>query len=83
MDPHDWLQLVAGALGTDVPTQAQVDDLLSLAGTAAHASERWAAPVTCAMVAAAGLDPAEARALVERLASGAAGTPGATAEGDA
>lgn len=71
MDPQDWLDRVAEALGTTAPTAQEVEDLLALAGTAAHTSERWAAPVTCAMVAAAGLAPAAARALVERLAADA------------
>ena len=59
---------VAAALGVDAPGEQDVEDLLAVASTAAHASERWAAPITCALVAAAGLDPAEARTLVDRVA---------------
>lgn len=74
MDPHDWLARVAEALGTTAPDAAEVEDLLAVASVAAHASQRWAAPVTCAMAAAAGLTAAQARELVEGLVADAAGS---------
>lgn len=73
MDAQEWVGRVATAVGVATPTAAEVEDLLSLAGTAAHLTERWVAPVTCALVAAAGLTPAEGRALVEGLAAGEGG----------
>ena len=67
MTRDEWLARLAVELGTPPPTAAEVDALLALAGRAAHASERTAAPLTCWMVARAGRDPLEASALVERL----------------
>jgi hypothetical protein len=42
-----WLAEFAAKLGMDPPTKGEVKDLLDLAGTAAHASERTAAPIAC------------------------------------
>lgn len=68
VDGSAFVDAVAAELGVDAPGEQDVEDLLAVASAAAHASERWAAPVTCALVAAAGLDPAEARTLVDRVA---------------
>lgn len=73
VDPHQWMRTLATALDTDPPTQAEIDDLLSLAGTAAHTAERWVAPISCWLLARAGTPTAEGRALVERLAAAATG----------
>jgi len=50
------------------PTESEITALLALAATAAHASERIAAPLSCWLSAKAGLDPLEAQAVAERLA---------------
>ena len=63
----DWLSRFAAELGTDPPSAEEISDLLALAGIAAHTSERTAAPVSCWLVAWAGLGPAEARLAAERL----------------
>jgi hypothetical protein len=55
-------------LGTDAPSEAEGEDLLALAGVAAHASDRTAAPLSCWLAARAGLEPAAALALARRLA---------------
>jgi len=68
VDGAAFVAAVAEELGVDAPEEQDVEDLLAVASTAAHASERWAAPITCALVASAGLDPAEARTLVDRVA---------------
>ncbi len=82
VDPHQWVRTLATALDTEPPTQAEIDDLLSLAGTAAHTAERWVAPISCWLLARAGTPTAEGRALVERLAA-AAVDDGATDDGPA
>lgn len=83
MDPHQWVRTLATALDVDAPTQDEVDDLLSLAGTAAHTAERWVAPISCWLLARAGVAPAEGRALVERLATAAtSGGPGTSADAE-
>ena len=43
--------------------------MLELAGEAAHASQRTAAPVSCWLAAAAGLSPAEALDLARTVAA--------------
>jgi hypothetical protein len=56
----EWLTAFATRLGLDVPDAATIDALLDLAGVAAHASERTAAPLACWMAGRAGLAPADA-----------------------
>lgn len=67
--PEEWVHLLADELGVASPSQAEVDDLLALAGTAAHSAQRWVAPVSTWLVARAGLEPAAARAVVDALAT--------------
>jgi hypothetical protein len=55
-----WIDRYATAIGVPAPSAEEVTALLSLAGTAAHASHRQAAPVACWLAARAGLSPAEA-----------------------
>jgi Domain of unknown function (DUF6457) len=47
MRRDEWLAEFAGKLGLDPPTQAEIAALLDIAATAAHASERTAAPIAC------------------------------------
>ena len=47
---EDWLARFAAEIGTTPPTSEELDMLLELAGIAAHASERPAAPITCWLV---------------------------------
>lgn len=63
----EWIAAFAGALGIDPPDEATVATLLDLAGVAAHASERTAAPIACWLIGRAGLSPAEAQRLAESI----------------
>lgn len=65
----EWAERFAVALGVPPPSQEEADALLALAGAAAHASERTAAPLSTWLAGRAGITPAEARAAAERLAS--------------
>lgn len=56
-DAASWLRTFAERLGVPAPDEATVATLLELAGVAAHASERIAAPVACWLVGIAGADP--------------------------
>jgi Domain of unknown function (DUF6457) len=67
MTRDEWLTAFAVAAGVPAPAVEEVDALLELAGLAAHASERTAAPVTCWIAAQAGLTPAEALRIAESL----------------
>jgi hypothetical protein len=79
-----WLTELARTLQTSPPTDAEIDDLLSLASVAAHASERAAAPVACWMAARAGRPPAEALALARELVERAdRPAPPGTGQGEA
>ena len=49
------------------PSPEEVRELLELAGTAAHASERTAAPLACWIAGQAGLSLQELRAIAERV----------------
>jgi len=55
-----WIDAFATRLGVEPPDASTVAVLLDLAGVAAHASERTAAPIACWLVGQAGLGPAEA-----------------------
>ena len=47
MQPDQWLAAFAREARAPAPDAEQVEQLLALAGTAARASERTAAPITC------------------------------------
>lgn len=64
MTGREYVEHVAAQLGIDAPDDATVNTLLDLAGVAAHASERLAAPLVCWLVGRAGADPG---VLLERL----------------
>ena len=66
MSAKEWLSRFAAALGVDAPSDEEISDLLRLAGEAARASERTAAPVACWLAARAGLSPAEALEVLEK-----------------
>ncbi|HJY81259.1 MAG TPA: DUF6457 domain-containing protein [Candidatus Binatia bacterium] len=66
MTAKEWLAGFAAVLGVDAPTDEEISDLLRLAGEAAHASERTAAPVACWLAARAGLSPAGASEILEK-----------------
>ncbi len=55
-----WLGAYAEALGLAAPTASEITELLDLAGVAARASARQAAPIACWLAARSGVDPAEA-----------------------
>lgn len=69
MTRQEWLASFASLLGTEPPDEATVETLLDLAGVAAHASERTAAPIACWLVGRSGLDPATALARAAEVES--------------
>ena len=69
MTTDEWIAAYAAAAGVPAPTGDEIDQLLRLAGVAAHASERTAAPITCWIAARAGIAPAAALALAESIAA--------------
>ncbi len=69
MNAKEWLAAYAQKLGTDPPTTDEFRVLLDLAGVAAHSSERVAAPVSCWLIAKAGVAPGEALRLAREVGS--------------
>jgi len=72
MNDREWIEAFADRLGVEPPDEATVEALLDIAGVAAHASERTAAPITCWLIGRAGLGVDEARRLADGLADPAA-----------
>ena len=64
----EWIAAFAERLGVEPPDEATIEALLDLAGVAAHASERIAAPIACYRVGRAGVAIDEARAHADALA---------------
>jgi Domain of unknown function (DUF6457) len=60
MTGREWIDAYAARLGIDAPDDETVEALLDLAGTAAHGSERIAAPIACWLVGRAGISVEEA-----------------------
>jgi hypothetical protein len=63
----EWIRVFARELGVEPPTPEQADKLLALAGTAAHSSERPAAPLACWVAGTAGASIEEFLAAAERV----------------
>lgn len=69
MTGQEWVAEFADRLGVDAPDRDTFDSLLDLAGVAAHASERIAAPIACYLVGRAGIAADEAMELARRVAT--------------
>ena len=68
MNADDWVRRYAAELGIEAPSEEEQHTLLELAGTAARASERTAAPISCWVAARAGFGAKAALAAAEKLA---------------
>jgi hypothetical protein len=66
---EEWLRGFCERIGIDPPSAEEAEALLDLAATAAHDSERTAAPLACWVAGRSGRDPAE----LSELARGVAG----------
>jgi len=62
---REWIDAFSERLGVEAPDDATVEALLDIAGVAAHASERTAAPIACWLIGRAGLDIDDARRLAD------------------
>jgi hypothetical protein len=50
MTAEEWIRGFAKEIGAPAPTPDEMNEILRLAGVAAHASERIAAPIACYLV---------------------------------
>lgn len=69
MDPETWVRTFCERIGVEEPSPTEVEDLLALAATAAHSSERLAAPIATWAAGRSGRPTAELRALAEEIAA--------------
>jgi hypothetical protein len=63
-----WIERFAAALGVEAPDADTIETLLAMAGVAAHASERTAAPVACWLLGRAGAPPDHGLATAQAVA---------------
>jgi hypothetical protein len=70
MNADEWIAAFAAELGVDAPSEEQVGGLLELAATAAHASERTAAPIACYLAGTMGRPLEELRQIAARIGDG-------------
>ncbi len=69
MTREEWIAAFAREAGVAPPSVLEIRELLDLAGTAAHASERTAAPLACWIAGRSGRSLEELRAAAERVAA--------------
>jgi hypothetical protein len=67
MTRDEWIASFAQEAGVERPPVLEVRELLELAGVAAHASERTAAPLACWIAGRSDLSLPELRAAAERI----------------
>jgi hypothetical protein len=76
MTADEWTDAFARELGLSPPNQEQVPAILQLAATAAHSSERTAAPVAAWLAGVSGRPLAELNEIAGRLADPERGAAG-------
>ena len=62
-----WIRAFCEEIGSETPTDEQMDAVLRLASVAAHSSERIAAPISCWIAGRTGRPLEELIAIAERL----------------
>ena len=67
---EEWVADFAAEVGLDPPDRAQMGAILKLAATAAHASERTAAPMACWIAGVSGRPLDELNELARRVGGG-------------
>ncbi|HLB22268.1 MAG TPA: DUF6457 domain-containing protein [Solirubrobacteraceae bacterium] len=70
MTRDEWIAEFACQAGVERPSAQEVGELLDLAGVAAHASERTAAPLACWIAGRAQLPLADLLLVAERVGAG-------------
>lgn len=67
MTAEQWIEAFAEAIGRSAPDEDEVNAILELAATAAHSSERTAAPVAAWLAGASGKSLQEANEIAARV----------------
>ena len=68
VEARTWITRYSEILGVAPPSETEIEAILALAGVAAHASERTAAPVSCWVAAKANMSAEEGLTAAEALA---------------
>jgi len=68
---YEWIDAYCARLGVEPPSEADRERILALAGVAAHASERLAAPIACWIAGREGLALEDAMRVARELQSDA------------
>jgi hypothetical protein len=76
MTGEQWIEAFAQEIGLSPPGQDQVDAILELAATAAHSSERTAAPVAAWLAGASGKPLHEVNEVARRVSGAGQGAEG-------
>jgi uncharacterized protein DUF6457 len=69
MTREEWLRRFCERIGVDPPDPAEVDALLRVASTAAHSSERPAAPLACWAIGRSSRSAAELEEVARAIAA--------------
>jgi hypothetical protein len=67
MTAEEWIAAFASEVGARAPSEETTGELLELAATAAHSSERIAAPIACYIAGVTGAPLEQLRAIAERI----------------
>jgi hypothetical protein len=67
MRADEWIEKFAAEIGTREPDEEKVGELLELAASAAHGSERIAAPIACYLAGVTGAPLGELRSIADRI----------------
>jgi hypothetical protein len=70
MNAREWIDAFAAEIGAEPTTNDEMNELLDLAATAAHASERIAAPIACYIAGRDGRSITELHAAAQRVEGG-------------
>jgi Domain of unknown function (DUF6457) len=70
MTAEEWVGRFAAELGTQPPSDEELDQILKLAAIAAHGSERTAAPVACWIGGQTGRSPEGLREIAKGINPG-------------
>jgi hypothetical protein len=76
MTGEQWIEVFAEAIGLSPPGQDQVDAILELAASAAHSSERTAAPVAAWLAGTSGKSLHEVNEAARRISGAEHGADG-------
>jgi hypothetical protein len=68
MRADEWIEKFAAEVGARAPDEETVGELLELAATAAHGSERIAAPIACYIAGVTGAPLADLRQIADGIA---------------